>query len=398
LDQFCVSIANDISRLADVFACYQLPNIVLAGREVDLLERMRRTVEKNDLSLSLVRFHASGIGIDTHLIDKSLEAFQDFKLISVGADTLDLKYNSTKEVYSYGIDRLQQLCTDYEAKLLRFLAKAMSRPQTASQLDEILEEFEKPFRQGIRSFLAENDVIAIIHARGEEYIISPRIYRDKEHFKTALEILDATRLGDVISHLHANPGIPQEEVARSLGIDSRILDVMDKSGIIDPLRLDVSGNAKDYLFSSNLMVRRADQDHLDLVKKTLANFRYGEHYSHKYQIRNLKVFLDYMIDHGYAGKADPIGTDYRNIEIDGVVRVSKLPDGRYRFWMLKEDVVRDVRSIVEQYAPLEFGSTQQSLSSIANVVTTRCGISISHSKIIEKAVDAIREIQEGILK
>jgi hypothetical protein len=389
--------AVDVSRVADTFARNQLPNVVLVGREVDLLERMRRSTKDETLSIKTVSLHASDLQIDPLQFSRSLQAFKEFRMIEESdSETYLLRFVASKEVYEYGYNRLTQLLTERELILLDFIAKSMKRPQSMSELERIIDLFDREFRKGLQAFI-NAAITPKVTISKEEYAVSSRIFREKEVFKNTLDTLEANKLGDILSVLQSNPGIPKEETAKQLGLEATSLDMLSKSGIIDPLNLDVGGDAKTYLFGTDIMSKRADFDHLDLVKKTLANFRYGEHYSKGSRLYSLEKFFGYMLDHGYAGKATPIGTDYHNLEVAGVVRVKRIPDGRYRFWMLKRDVIQDAFDVIQGYTPFQIGPRTNGVTRIDDVITTRTGTKVQKTKVRKELAEALRDIEEGMV-
>jgi hypothetical protein len=134
------------------------------------------------------------------------------------------------------------------------------------------------------------------------------------------------------------------------------------------------------------------------VKKTLSNFRYGERYS-KWNLYSIDSFLSSLLDRGYAGRATPIGTDYRNLELAGVVKVEKIAgdiNGKYRFWLLKRDVIEDVQNIIKGNIPFTTNIPEINLSSMDNTVTSRMSIAASPHLNVEEVTDAIRQIQGAI--
>jgi hypothetical protein len=115
-----------------------------------------------------------------------------------------------------------------------------------------------------------------------------------------------------------------------------------------------------------------------LVRKTLSNFRFGEYYSDKTRLQNLHAFLTSLLDHGYAGKAEAIGTDYQNLELLGIVRIEVVdPFGNCRFWMLKKDVIEDAISILQGSIPIQSKLRAANLSSIEGVVQARSKLNVN---------------------
>jgi hypothetical protein len=395
-----VSISVDLSRLdRNPHAEIQLRRLLAVGREIDLLEALRRSEKKAQLTIETVLIHATGLGIDSELVESSiLQSFQEYKMIDIDDSRVILNYTETSEVYGYGKVRLDEKVTEKELKFAEFICRSTKGAIPIDELDKILELFPREFRFGLRNFLLENNVLKTFTSEGTEYVISPRIYKDEKKFREAVEILSDHGLKNIVDFVQENPGNPLPVAEEYLHTNQQTLDLLGQSGIIDPIRLDVRGDVKDYLYSSDILNRRDDKDHFDLVRKTLANFRFGEYYSEKTRLYNLDRFLEYMLDHGYAGSAEAIGTDYVNLEWAGIFKIKKLLGTKnYRFWMLKRDVVEDVRSILRGYIPIQSSLKVGELSKIEGVVQTRGKIRVSLDPTSMKEIaKALRQIEDGL--
>jgi len=131
---------------------------------------------------------------------------------------------------------------------------------------------------------------------------------------------------------------------------------------------------------------------------TASNFRFGEYYSKKTRLWSLDKFLSKLIDKGFAGNAEAIGTDYRNLETIGVIRVVPLSGNNFRFWLLKKDVVEDVRSIIRGTIPIKSNQNVGDITSLANLVQTRRQMDSTVLRRVQGNVNqALREIEETSL-
>ena len=394
-----VSMAVDLSRLdKNPVAETQIGHSLAVGREVDLLETIRRSTKHEELTVELIRFHSALIGIDPGLFDTKLfPLFQELKVLRLVDDQkVVLSYTTTEQVYEYGLERIKQTNNDHELRFLAILVNTTRKPVPSPDFQEVIDLFPKPYRKALLNFVFENKILTTFDRRKESYIVSPRIYKDPSKFSTTLEILGDHHLDSITAFINENPGNPLPVVARKTSIDPSGIALMGQSGIIDPIRLEVQGDIKDYLFSANVLSSKEHKDHFDLVKMTLANFRFGEYYSKKKQLYNLDRFLEYMLEHGYAGHAEPIGTDYKNLELAGVFRIVPVSANEYRFWMLKRDVIEDARSILRGNIPFQSDLTVGDLSKIDNLIQTRRSIKIG-PRTQDAFVKALREIQDGIM-
>lgn len=162
LDKSFVSTVVDLSRLpADAFAEEQLADILNLGREVDLLERVRRSKAKSEISLILLRFQATRIGMNPLLFDiKSKPDFVQKRMINLlDDDKIELLYNTTEEVYVYGLKRMKEIEDQKQLFLLDVLARGMIKPVPVDEFFDALLRFKKPYRQGLYDFIVKNKIL-----------------------------------------------------------------------------------------------------------------------------------------------------------------------------------------------------------------------------------------------
>lgn len=392
-----VFTAVDLSRLDnDPYAEVALRQLLSIGKEVDLLEAMRRKKDER-LTVDMVVLYTSGLQIDTSLVDVFLSRYQSYKMIDIDDQNVSLKFTSTREVLQYGEQRIEKSATEAELKLTELLFNCSKKAIPIEEFDRVLELFKKEYRNGLKNFILKNNLLTTFSNNGIDYVVSPRIYKDEKKFKEAQEMLEDYKLDGIVQYIQDNPANPLPVVQEHLRTEALNLELLTQSGILDPIRLDVRGDVKDYLYAPDVLNRREDKDHFDLVRKTLANFRYGEYYSKGRQLYALKRFLEYMLDHGYAGRAPPIGTDYQNLETAGVFRIEKINPVDFRFWMLKRDVVEDTLSILKGEVPIRSSNKTGDLTNIEGIVHSR-----SRKKMVidpvskAKIVEALRQIQDGL--
>jgi hypothetical protein len=401
-----VSAAVDLSRIHhDEVAEIQLADVLLTGREADLLEAIRHSQKDVSVPLELLRLQASRVGIPPLVFEKfTLPRLRHSCLEITDDGTVSLRFTETERVYSYVTKCLREIeqnpDTEKQIRYLDVLAESMAKPIALEVFYEALSRFDKPYRKPLQDFMVENKLLIPFQWRNEGYVVSHRLYKDEKRFKAALEILESQGLAQVLEFLNQNPGNPSPVVGKHLGLPGGAISALSRLGILEPIRLTVEGDSKEYLFTPAITASRPDKDQFDPVKMTLANFRFGEYYSKKTRLRSLDEFLSSLLDRGYAGWAEAIGTDYRNLEAIGVVKVVPVSGGKYRFWLMKRDVITDVRSIVRGAIPIQSDQDIGDLTSVDNLILSRRQISLSRVKEKEmqkKLFQAIRDIQAASL-
>jgi hypothetical protein len=398
IDKSFVSVAVDLSRLPDdAIAETGLATIVNVGREVDLLETIRRTEKNAVVPLDILKIEASRLRIPGELFNVvTIIEFQKKKVLNIiDDDKVQLHFQNSSDVYSYGLQRISEMKDAAQLKFLEILSKTLVKPAPVKDFYDILGLFPKHFRDGLWNFVVRNKVLIPFQYNNEGFLISHRLYKDEKKFRMALEILKEQKLENIVEFLQNNPGNPLPVVSQRLNAKENSLYLLCKYGILEPIKLEVQGDAKEYLFSPTSTLSREDKDHFDLVKMTLANFRFGEYYSKKTRLWSLDKFFTRILDKGFAGSAEAIGTDYQNLE-NKVVRVQKIDGTNYRFWLLKRDVIEDARNIMRGEIPIHSTKSVGNLTDINNLIQTRSQIDVELARASEKEVlKALREINEG---
>lgn len=391
--------AVDLSRLpSNLIAETQLADILEVGREVETLEVIRRSEKDAEIPSDLLKLHAATLRIDSNFFETNVKMqFEEKGMIAIVNNKVKILFQTCREVYNYGLKRLTEIEDDKQILLLEILAKALKRPISFNDFVEILQRFNAPYRDALYNFIVKNKILIPFKFRSESYLIIHRLFKDEKKLRMALEILEEHHLENIVEFLHKNPGNPLPVVGQYLKTDYTTLNLLGKYGILEPIRLDVQGDSRNYLFSPQSTLVREDKDHFDPVKMTIANFRFGEYYSKKSRLRSLDDFLSSMLDRGYAGWAQAIGTDYHNLEKAGIVKVRRISGNRYRFWMLKKDVIEDARDIIRGIIPIHSNKNVGNLTNINNLIQTRGQINVEINQATQREIiKALREIQEGV--
>jgi hypothetical protein len=397
-----VTAALDISRvfkgIRDPIISAELDKIIFLGREVDLLETLRRqdNPEENFFIISKkeIELLASVIGIQPMLLD--LVIFKDLQsqeyIDILDEEKIEIKIKESKEVYSFAKELIKKNFNEREICLLDLIAKGMIKPVPQKTFDDAISNFPKHSQKKIEDYLVQTQILSPLQIKENIVYLSPKIYKDKNSFCRLLEENDDEKITEILEYISENPGIPIESIDKNT-YNPKLIRGLTIVGALDPIDLNIDGSPKQYIVPSNICTERYDNDHLDLVKKTLANFRFGERYS-KWKLRDLQTFLEYLLERGYAGKATPIGTDYRNLELAGIVKVTKVIGSKHRFWMLKKDVIEDTLNVLNGAVPLILHDPNICLHEMNNSVMSRMIAANTSSKEIAEISEALRKIQE----
>lgn len=377
----------------------QFKNIVAIGRETDLLETLRRvdnpgfdvfTLPKNQLEL-----YSSVAGIDPTLFELTiLPNFIDFDLIEDKGDKVEIKYQSVSDVYEYGIKRINSQFNQNDKSMIEVIAKGMKKPIEENTYNSVLEQYPDYAQNNIKDYLDKAEILTATKAKDTIYYTSPRMFKSKNLFDKVLANADVPLIGEILEHISDIPGIPMDTIPNKFNLP--VVQALAIAGTIEPINLEINGTMKEYAFTSDILLDRDDNDHLDLVKKTLANFRFGEKYS-KWNLYRIESFLSALLDRGYSGAATPIGTDYKNLEMLGIVSVEKMSGLKHRFWLLKRDVIEDVLNIINGQISLIESVPRINFTQMNDSVLSRIDIANNNNNDVDAVADALRLIKDAVI-
>lgn len=389
----------DLSRVNkgynDISLYGELNEILLLGREIDLLEIIRRQENpENDfftISKQQLNIHGLALGIEPVTLERvSLVNLQENALINIDEDNIEINFQDSDAIFNYGISQIRREFSSKNKKLLDLLANGMVKPITEDYYQSVLSDFPST----LDNYLNKTKLLCPLQAKETIFYSSPKIYKNEDTFRKLLEDDDYNEIPKALEYLTDNPGIPLESIDPNI-YDHNLLNGLTLSGALDPITLDIDGNSRRYLIPANLNNDRIDRDHLDQVKKTLANFRFGERYP-RFRLRDSKVFLESLLENGFAGNASPIGTDYRQLELAGIISVERVSGDRYRLWMLKRDVIEDTIKILNGSVPIISENSTVNLNQMNDADISRMLLDNKRGDTKEIA-DALRKIQRGLL-
>jgi hypothetical protein len=162
-------------------------------------------------------------------------------------------------------------------------------------------------------------------------------------------------LRSLLDELHAHEGRPVSEIESA---SPELVRVAVAQGLIDATEITTAeGKKATFHFTPRFrgfgVSRDEVPDALDQVKLVVASFAFSTRFA-RYKLRDPEVFLDSLIDRGYAGNATPIGTDYGAMERQKIVNVEPTRPGssRYRFLTVKKDALIEARDTMRAGALL----------------------------------------------
>jgi hypothetical protein len=219
---------------------------------------------------------------------------------------------------------------------------------------------EKEAAEGIELALS-HDLIRETHVADfdADFLYNDFLWGENiQHISAALAALPADRrdaLRSLMEELHAHEGRPVQEIESA---SPELVKLAATHGLIDATEITTAlGKKATFHFTPRFRgfgVSRDDiPDVLDQVKLVIASFAFSTRFA-RYTLRDPELFLDRLIDLGYAGNASPIGTDYGAMERQKIVDVEPTSPGssRFRFRALKADTLVEARDTMRAGALL----------------------------------------------
>lgn len=379
----------------------ELNNIVHLGKEIDLLETIRRqdNPEKDVFSFpkQQLTLYGAGIRMDPIVLERiTMENFIEKDLIRIlNDDTIEVNFKDWRKILNYGKSQIELSLNSRSQELLNLLAEGMVKPVNDDYYQKVITSFPSTVQNPLSNYLSKSKLLSPIQAKESIYYSSPKIYKHEDSFRKLLEYNEDEKISNALEFLTCNPGIPLESINPE-SLNHSLLKGLTLSGALDSISLDINGISHEYLIPSNLNTDRLDKDHLDQVKKTLANFRFGQSYA-KWTLRSPKIFLEKLLENGYAGNASPIGTDYRHLEAAGIVTVEKISGSNYRFWMHKQDIIEDTIKVLNGSVPVISANPYINIDKMDDSVLSRMILEQTQEPDVKIVTDALRKLQRSII-
>ena len=206
-----------------------------------------------------------------------------------------------------------------------------------------------------------HDLVRVSHVAdlGADVVYNDFVWGENiGHVAQALAALSAeTRDGlrALLEELHKHEGRPTSEIESA---SPHLVRLAAAQGLIDATEIKTT-DGKTATFHFTPLFRgfgvSSDDlpDVLDQVKLVVASFAFSTRYAN-FKLRDPEVFLDSLINRGYAGNASPIGTDYGAMERQRIVTVEPVVDGsaRFRFRAVRRDALVEARDTMRAGALL----------------------------------------------
>jgi hypothetical protein len=326
---------------------------VLAGKAADLLGRLRGLQR---YSMTHVAPLAKDAGITSReLRDTLMPTLESLNIVQVERDSAN-RIRNLRAVIIGEDDVMAQVARLWEhldpdaseRGALVCLREVAALPRTDDELVEACEAAglaEDEARLGLE--LAEGHALVMrthVGEFGSDFLYNDFLWGENIQRTTkALASLPSDMrdsMRSLLEELHQNEGRPLKAIESA---SPDLIEMAVANGLIERAEIvTATGSTGAFHFTPRFKgfgVAREDvPDVLDQIRLVIASFAFATHYA-QYRLRSPEVFLESLIDRGYAGSATPIATDYGALEKQKIVDVEPISPGasRYRFVALKKD-------------------------------------------------------------
>lgn len=326
---------------------------VLAGKAADLLGRLRGLERYSTAHVAPLAKDAGITGRE--LRDTLIPVLESLGIIHLERDSAN-RIRSLRAAIIGEDDVMAQVARLWEhldpdvseRGALVCLREVASLPRTEEELIEACEATglaEHHAKLGLE--LAEGHALVMRTRLGDfdtDFLYNDFLWGDNIQRTTkALASLPTGVRDDMrslLDELHQNEGRPLKDIESA---SPDLVEMAVSNGLIERAEIvTATGNTGAFHFTPRFKgfgVAREDvPDVLDQIRLVIASFAFAAHYA-RYRLHSPEVFLESLIDRGYAGSATPIATDYGALEKQKIVDVEPISPGaaKYRFVTRKKD-------------------------------------------------------------
>lgn len=334
------------------------------SQEADLLMRLRR---QGRVSGDKFRTLARQCGLPIQELPYCLRAQADAKLLGFETDASGQAIAVTEsiftedEVFRYAAARFEQRQPEPAERALMPLMDLLS--QLPLEIDQVIDklsglgiaeadahqavELAEAFRLIQRRHVPEFDKSLLYN----EYLWAHKM-DGVQKVLAGLGDRDTNDLLGLMEEVRQAQGTPAEALTAA---PPHLIKMATRVGLVDGVTIETaSGREKTFTFSPQfhgLGTGRADSGlHgiSDQVKLLVASIQYGVRYSEDFRLNSPIAFMNRLVNEGKAGDASPIGRDYILVEKFGILRTVPTNGDRYRFEVVKPDIVIAARDALVQ--------------------------------------------------
>ncbi|MFX0137425.1 MAG: hypothetical protein ACFFDN_27545 [Candidatus Hodarchaeota archaeon] len=390
-------------RVPGLYRFYNTSLVI--GRNARLLETIRG---QGEIHKERLYDFASQFGYSEEYVEKIIiPKYVDWGFLTDSEETVDVLVTSQEKILSKCADDwIKKPKNPRDKFIIELLSEISKRPTFKSELElKLLSDkyYNKETRDDSILTLEAIKQLSKIKVEDEELFFNPEIIGDNvdklpdifsNYSEKDIKILD--QIYDIISKYQGYPisSISQSEVLKGQTgfVESSIL-----SGVLNSCDVTIGSNSYGFLFTGDILSPGKGDDTFHGIKETVSHFRFAENLAN-YKLHWLPRFLQVLLKNGEAGKASPIGTDYKLLERKGVIEVKRLGlSDRFRMYLVegKEDYIEKTLDListnVNPIPPLQSSSLRDQLENIKAPPEARTNIDVQKlNELISRFIEKLR--------
>lgn len=362
-------LATRISDLERVLSQYSSPVLgshyratLPTGKAIRLLISLQGQDRVNYETLNSIAH--SEVGISSYELKSSyLNLFTDWGFISVHDDYIEEEIDNREKILERAADFWEEQNPHPVEKLsLNIYDMAAKIPQTQDVTQTILDKYTGDERDSCLSHLQGSGLIDKFLFKDTSWYYSPEVFG--ENYKDVINYLSYQsedslfNINDLISTVTDNQGIPYDMLTGKYG--NQLPNQVAGVGILYGYPLAIGSDQNTFYFTPDLrsrFEREGRGDKFEIIKPGVAHFQYAHQLAARRTGRlkfNPSVFLDKLIENGFAGDATAIGTDYELLLKKGLVKIESTYSNRYRFLLPdSREKIADLEAIRDAFENIQ---------------------------------------------
>lgn len=333
----------------DVNGASEFPVLDEAAKAADLLSRLA-TSEQEVLSHEEVSALARSARLNPRTeLSHLLGLLEGKRLIERKASGIEVIGITTRAALTHSANIFEEAKPSIEELATITLAeKTSERPIPYKEMGEYIGDTHQMTSSEVSDFLIRSRQIGFVDGEGKDndcLLFNGNLFR-KDHITKASIVLDSltsreqSKVTEFDALLKTQGCINAKRAEIILGIE--LFEKVKAAGIYDLNTVSNNNGENVYVTSPGALhkfVNPLIDDCFDMAKALVAALTYGiqERSSSSGRIANIQLLLGKLINGGSIGPATAIGQDYRVLELNRVVKITK-EHSLFRMRLLKKDI------------------------------------------------------------
>lgn len=323
----------------------EFPAIDEAAKAATLLTKLGQTDQTN-VPIEEVRAIAAASGINPrHELTGLLQVLKKKRLIDESSNEIAIIGVTTRGSLSHAADIFQEANPNlYEHASLTLAELASSAPVRSSDASEYIADTHKLSKAQVSDFLSRAEEIGFVDKEGsgnDRLLFNGNLFR-RDSVNKAQKVLTSLsqqeeRLFREFNDKLSKVGCISYTVAESI-LSLPLLEKLVAAGLFDLNQVTNEKGGHTYVTSPSAFHKFVDpmiDDCFDMAKSLVAALTYGmtARSSSQGRITSIPALVGKLINGQEIGPATAIGSDYRILEVNRVVKLRAHPTYANRYYM-----------------------------------------------------------------